>query len=470
MKGRWRWERAFLLAVGICFWYLQIALAAPLSIVGVRFGSTDEHDRMVVDVSTPFTPNTWTEDDGKTIVVEIPNADSVPTFQPFHDDIIQKVTAEQDDKGTLRIRLYLTKAFSYHEGILTEPARLYVDIEKQAATSAGENTEERELAEGLHLLTYTRNDARGKLTAYIVDADPAHWRAVPVLAQGEVPGRETVANMAKDIGATVAINANYFAPSGDILGLLKINGQLVGTTYFIRSGVGFDAQGKTTYGQLTYNGQAVVNGVSHVLDGVDAEREENALVLYNHWYGKTTGTNAYGIEYTVENGKITHIQKSDSEIPDDGYVLSAHGTAAEDLEGAQVGDTVTLTPPLGDPWDALPNIIGAGPRLVEHGKTHVTSIAEEFPADIAKGRAPRTAFGTTADGHYLLAVVEGRQEHSDGCTLLEMADLMRQFGAVEAVNFDGGGSSEIVAQGEILNKPSDGTERPVGSALALLPR
>ena len=51
-----------------------------------------------------------------------------------------------------------------------------------------------------------------------------------------------------------------------------------------------------------------------------------------------------------------------------------------------------------------------------------------------------------------------------------MAEFMLQFGAVQAINFDGGGSSALVVDGEIENSPSDGQERAVGSALALLPR
>ena len=68
----------------------------------------------------------------------------------------------------------------------------------------------------------------------------------------------------------------------------------------------------------------------------------------------------------------------------------------------------------------------------------------------------------------LLAVVDGRQASSIGCTLDEFAELLVKFGAQEAINFDGGGSSEMVLGGQILNSPSDGTERKVGSALAVL--
>nr|WP_285719375.1 phosphodiester glycosidase family protein [Pelosinus sp. IPA-1] len=78
--------------------------------------------------------------------------------------------------------------------------------------------------------------------------------------------------------------------------------------------------------------------------------------------------------------------------------------------------------------------------------------------------------GQTKDGHILLVVVDGRQEHSIGMTLLELALLMQEFGAVDAMNLDGGGSSEMVIKGKIINKPSDGRERYVGDALIIAPK
>ena len=206
------------------------------------------------------------------------------------------------------------------------------------------------------------------------------------------------------------------------------------------------------------------------MGGVDAERGEDSLMIYNHYYGPTTRTNEYGQEYIVRGGRVAGVNTSDSPIPKDGLVISVHGKAKDAFARVKVGDAVRVAEAIGAPWESLPTVIGAGPMLVEDGAPHVTAAEEEFPPDIARGRAPRTAFGVTAAGHYLLAVVDGRQSHSIGCTLQEMAEFMLQFGAVQAINFDGGGSSALVVDGEIENSPSDGQERAVGSALALLPR
>ena len=69
-----------------------------------------------------------------------------------------------------------------------------------------------------------------------------------------------------------------------------------------------------------------------------------------------------------------------------------------------------------------------------------------------------------------MLVVDGRSNTSRGLTLKELATYFLRLGARDAVNFDGGGSSVMVINGEVVNKPSDGRERPVSMALGLFPK
>jgi len=64
--------------------------------------------------------------------------------------------------------------------------------------------------------------------------------------------------------------------------------------------------------------------------------------------------------------------------------------------------------------------------------------------------------------------VDGRSAHNTGMTLRELSALMVHLGAMEAMNLDGGGSATMVVGGRIVNEPSDGRERPIGSALLVL--
>ena len=64
--------------------------------------------------------------------------------------------------------------------------------------------------------------------------------------------------------------------------------------------------------------------------------------------------------------------------------------------------------------------------------------------------------------------MDGRQADSHGLTLTEWAELLKKVGARDAMNLDGGGSSDLVVGGEVQNSPSDGSERSVGSALIVV--
>lgn len=119
--------------------------------------------------------------------------------------------------------------------------------------------------------------------------------------------------------------------------------------------------------------------------------------------------------------------------------------------------------------------------LVQHGRIVATGQRDGFNWpdygnlwwSFGDRRNPRTMAGTTADGDFLLVAVDGHTpDYSIGLSVDESAQLMRALGAVEAVNLDGGGSTSMVVNGSVVNRPSDAAgERPVGDAvLIMLPR
>lgn len=117
-------------------------------------------------------------------------------------------------------------------------------------------------------------------------------------------------------------------------------------------------------------------------------------------------------------------------------------------------------------WN-IRDAVAAGPMLVYKGKIRITSDQEVFFGSTIPNVHPRTAAGRTADDELILMVVDGRQALSRGVSLEELAVLMRDLGAVDALNLDGGGSSALVVHGVLLNRPTGGTvEREVMSALA----
>lgn len=475
-------RRAFCFAVILLF-ALQSAVLAAANVKAVRFSSGAQHDRVVFDLTASSRYRTLFAKDGRTLTIDIADtAAKTMKRTPIHTRRIESASYDEQ-QGHLIVTLKLREGMHFEARTLQHPDRLFVDIldgaEKPApqkpvlkpvprtegTTFDGDFVED--LAPGLTRHTYVYWDERGQVSVWLIEADRNRYALSLELGKGKVPGRETVSSLSDRKNAVAAINATYFAPSGDIIGVAKIDGRIVGTTYYRRSAMGIYPDGSTVFGKISYDGTVKLGGAAWPIGGVDCERGTDSLVIYNRAYGSTTGTNAYGQEYTVVNGRVMAIRTSDSPIPENGIVVSVHGTAADAFAGVKVGATAEIDENIERIWRDVPTVIGAGPRLVEDGRVHVTADEESFPSDIRDGRAPRSAIGVTADGNYILAVVDGRQSHSVGLTLTAWAELLKKFGAYNAINLDGGGSSELVVGGEIQNEPSDGSERPVGSAVIL---
>ena len=168
---------------------------------------------------------------------------------------------------------------------------------------------------------------------------------------------------------------------------------------------------------------------------------------------------------------------SGSTIPPDGAVLAAYGAGSriKEVQAMAEGDTVrvVLTTLPRPPRGAAPTLlIGGWPRILRDGK-NVASEAPTVEGTIsrnAEAKHPRTAIGFSRDSTTLyILTVDGRSAQSVGVTLVELADLMRRIGAWQAMNFDGGGSTTMVVNGALMNKPTDTTgERDVGNALLVV--
>lgn len=116
------------------------------------------------------------------------------------------------------------------------------------------------------------------------------------------------------------------------------------------------------------------------------------------------------------------------------------------------------------------NTLSFGPAIVEDGQV-VDGIDDvEVDTNVGnhsiQGDQPRTAVGVIDDNHLVFVVVDGRQEgYSEGVTLPELADIMLSLGATTAYNLDGGGSSTMYFNGQVINSPSNGGERGTSDIL-----
>ena len=101
--------------------------------------------------------------------------------------------------------------------------------------------------------------------------------------------------------------------------------------------------------------------------------------------------------------------------------------------------------------DGVVNLLAFGPALVENGEI-VVNTKSEVGQSMASN--PRTAIGIIDENHYIIIVSDGRTSESQGLSLYEMAEVMKSYGVKTAYNLDGGGSSTMYFNGQVINKPT----------------
>ena len=103
--------------------------------------------------------------------------------------------------------------------------------------------------------------------------------------------------------------------------------------------------------------------------------------------------------------------------------------------------------------DGVVNLLAFGPALVENSEIAVGT-NEEVGQAMASN--PRTAIGIIDENHYIIVVSDGRTSESKGLSLYQMAEVMKSYGVKTAYNLDGGGSSTLYFNGQVINNPTTG--------------
>ncbi len=303
-------------------------------------------------------------------------------------------------------------------------------------------------------------------------------RLRPALARDAGMGRGRTSEAARRAGALAAINGGFFSASGDPLGCLVVDGEVLSEPIPGRTCAGITDDGDLLFDVLRLDAGAASEAGTVAILGVNRERGTDEIIIYRGAYGPSTRTNPWGAEVSVTGETVQQVidGQGNAPIPPGGFVLSGHGRSRSALLAAfKPGDRVTLSTRLipasgaGDPrWEGARHVLGGGPRLLANG---IYVGGEGFRASFADRRHPRSAIGRLADGRIVLVVVGGRQPyHSLGMTLIELAGTLRALGVTDAMNLDGGGSSTLVVRGVVINLPSDELgERPVSDVLLVMP-
>ena len=325
------------------------------------------------------------------------------------------------------------------------------------------------------------------------------------LANSQVLGKETVRSIAKrrtqrgDRNVVVAVNGGFgvlgdMRGYGGVLENLHIqDGELITQPTDTDACFGVTESGEFLSTSVQMKANIQIGTHTLEIGCINQRRLDGCKVtLYTPRLGESTHTNRrrgkevilsglplpltpnYAHPYQVK----TVSNNGNSTIPKDGAILWINAQEKDPSisqlnPGASGKLTVTLSPP---EWNQVRHAVGGRLRLLKNGKInqmlvdkHLENKKRHAPGkrsqELNLSHEPRTALGYNADTLFLV-VADGRQpKYSTGLTLYELASILIELGATEAINLDGGSSSTFVVNDEVINQPSGRQEREVLNAV-----
>lgn len=343
---------------------------------------------------------------------------------------------------------------------------------------------------------------------HILIADPHIVKIGIGIADNKCASAKTTLGIAKQTNAIAAINAGFFdfcckykiqdfmTKVLDCFGYdrykayplwtLNRDSHYYSVSPIYTGAIGWNnADQQPIFGALKTSVQLQIHGSDYAINGLN-KPNTRGLALYSSGYDiQTPYSRALVAEIVIQGDKIIEIISAShgkTTIPENGYVYVLPGKQRKLANQITVGDAANvsianvqkldLASQVEDEvWDSRENILASTPLLIQNN-TIVEYLKEGKSAFYIKSH-PRSAIGVLENGNWVFVVVDGRQKHAKGFTILELAQFMKDIGCTGALNFDGGGSSTMVIQDKVVNIPSGREygltrkERPVSNAIII---
>ncbi|MFB4263578.1 phosphodiester glycosidase family protein [Nonomuraea sp. GTA35] len=338
----------------------------------------------------------------------------------------------------------------------------------------------RPVAPGISLTSFDTYDALGWLRADAVTADlggDGSANRADYVFSGEVSKTEPLSGPAKRSRAVAAVNGDFFDinNSGAAQGIGVQNGTLIQSPVAgHENAVAVTGDGVGRVLKMYFEGTATPSGGAPVkLTQFNQIIQRDGVGLFTPLWGSYNRARAVEgatsvAEVVLVDGVVSEVRGSagTGPIPAGTTILLGRDAGAAALSALKAGDKVDVAyQPKPSDGSSVKAAVGGNWVLVKDGVVQNST----DPA-----AHPRTAVGFSADGRKMyLLTVDGRQVDSRGVTLNELAAMMKELGAANALNLDGGGSSTMLAREpgsadvQVENSPSDGGERHVPNGLAL---
>lgn len=415
---------------------LSINGALAVTVTGLRANDTTNRSRLVLDLSAK--PEGWTtsyDEANHEVTVSLPKSSN--QIQEGHlnggkeKGVLKGIAIEEKDP--LKFIFQADTPVQYHAFALENPNRIVVDMFAAISNKTSKN-----LDSSLSLIKWNTTGQEGpvQVTALTAPAGVA-MKVYSNQAGNDVAEVSSVNRAAvglKQKGKYIPVSVTDTAGQGIVPDSLTKTAQLV-----YGAGRGY-----------TINSQKISLQVSAgkwtlPVTGINQARMANDLILYTDIFGSSTGTNAFGREVTVINGKVTALAKANSPLTKGAMVLSGHGTSADKLKTLKVGDSLAIrTAP------ALAKVSTEGAITYAKGSPLLVSGAYVGPK--SNSRLARTFIGTTKNRGLIAMAVDQDGKTSMGVTSKEGANLIKQLGAIDALELNGQGAADMAYKGKVIHQ------------------
>ncbi|PZV12807.1 MAG: hypothetical protein DCF22_11535 [Leptolyngbya sp.] len=452
-------------------WQMKVAgstleINSPTANVrAIRQGKPAWGDLIVIELdrSTP-----WQTDAANQDVILTLNArvafDILQQIKTISGKYVQWISVEPFGNQT-RVRLRMINGIQPRIWSLAKPDRIIVDVRPDSLI-------ERNVlwAPGLRWRQQTLAIGNNRVPVTWLELDP--WQPglslKPIVPNpSSMMGIAPLAQTAQQAQATAAINGGFFNRIRQLpLGAIRLDGRWLSGPILNRGAIAWDGLGNFAFNRLTLRETLTTStGQQLPITHLNSGYIQAGIARYTPDWGATyTPLSDNEIIVSVQNNGVVSQQplaKAGSAgvpIPSNGYllVLRSNQSIASALTPGTVLQLATSTDP--SEINRYPYVLGAGPLLIQNSQIVVDPKIEGFSNAFATETAPRSAIAQTNTGQILL-VTAYKKLNSEGLTLTEMAQILQQFGAMNALNLDGGSSTTLYLGGQVIDRPPNSAAR-----------
>jgi len=340
--------------------------------------------------------------------------------------------------------------------MLPNPNRLVVDLRPDP-------TSQRSIlwAPGLNWREQVINIGSSRFVVFSLAVNPRQpgIKIQPIWASpSTLVGTAPVATLAQQSQAAAAINGGYFNRNNRMpLGAIRQGNRWVSSPILGRGAIAWSDSGDFTFGRLQLQETLMTaSGERLPIAALNSGFVQKGIARYTPDWGPTyTPLLKNETLITVVNNQVVRQQQTQGStaavpIPRNGYLLALRdvqpgvGLAVGSVLQSQISTSPTH-------FSQYAHILSAGPLLLQNAQIVLNAGQEQFKPPFDRQFASRSAIGRTASGQILITAVHNRIG-GPGPTLQEMAQILRQMGAVDALNLDGGSSTALYLGGQLLDR------------------